>query len=227
MTDGPQPPTSLDQLALNFGTDKSSKHHGYTRIYETEFGRQRDAIKGILEIGVGGQTYKGKAGSSLQMWAGYFPNALIVGIDNDPTTDADYGDRIRVVIGDQTSRSALDRALSLLPSVDIIVDDGSHQNNLTIATFEYLFNFLRPGGVYVIEDTLCIGESKFSNTRADMEFFLLKLIKGIETNGRILTKGNNSDFKKIPSDYVMNVFERWIESVSIYRGLYFIRKRKI
>nr|WP_234892762.1 class I SAM-dependent methyltransferase [Sinorhizobium meliloti] len=159
------------------------------------------------------------------MWASYFEEAQIVGVDIDPSADLEYGDRITAVIGDQTRRSVLDKALKLLPSVDIIIDDGAHINNLTVATFEYLWPRLRPGGIYVIEDTVCVGELRLGNTRAQTEQLVLTLLRGLEVNGRIMAKGNAADFYKINSDYVLNEYERWVESVELYRGVYVIRKR--
>jgi hypothetical protein len=37
-------------------------------------------------------------------------------------------------------------------SFDLIVDDASHSYSLSIASFNGLFPYVRPGGVYVIED---------------------------------------------------------------------------
>jgi hypothetical protein len=216
---------TLDEFAIEYGTDKASTHHNYTEIYERVFSSVRETTKGLLEIGIGGVNYKGVAGSSLRMWAGYFSNAHVVGVDIDPTADKDYGERVSVVIGDQTRRSVLDKALKLLPSVDIIVDDGAHINNLTVATFEYLWPRLRPGGIYIIEDTVCVGELRLGNTRAQTEQLVLTLLRGLEVNGRIMAKGNAADFYKINPDYVMNDYERWVESVELYRGVYVIRKR--
>lgn len=215
----------LDALATRYGTDKASGHHDYVSIYERYFGSLTGTTRGLLEIGVGGVNYRGVVGSSLKMWADYFPQAQVVGIDIDPSAAGDYGQRIQVVIGDQTRRSVLDRALSLLPAADIIIDDGAHMNVLTIATFEYLFPKLRPGGIYVIEDTVCTGELRLGNTRTQMEDFLLGLLRGLEANGRILTKKNTADFYKIHQDYVLNVYERWVDSVSLHRGLYVVQKR--
>lgn len=217
---------TLDELALKYGTDKASNHHNYTKIYEGMFEPIRDKVTGILEIGIGGKNYKGIMGSSLKMWADYFHNAEIVGIDIDPTADVDFGSRISVVIGDQTRRSVLEKSLKKLPSVDIIIDDGAHKNNLTVATFEYLWPKLEPGGIYVIEDTICGGELRLGNLRNQLEEFILTLLRGMETNGRIVTKRNNADFYKISEDYVLNEYERWVESVCLYRGLYFIKKRE-
>lgn len=216
---------TLDEYALKYGTDKASSHHNYTEIYERVFSSVRESTRGLLEIGIGGVNYKGVAGSSLKMWESYFAKARIVGIDIDPSSNKDYGDRISVVIGDQTKRSTLDKALNMLPSVDVIIDDGSHINNLTIASFEYLWPRLRAGGVYVIEDTVCVGELRLGNTRAQTEQLVLMLLRGLEVNGRIMAKGNAADFYKINSDYCLNEYERWVESVELYRGVYVIRKR--
>lgn len=217
--------SALDVLASKYGTDKASTHHNYVAIYEKYFEAISSSTRGLLEIGVGGVNYRGVAGSSLRMWADYFPQAQVVGIDIDPSAAGEYGERVHVVIGDQTRRSVLNRAISLLPSIDIIIDDGAHMNVLTIATFEYLFPKLRPGGIYVIEDTVCTGELRLGNTRTQMENFLLELLRGLETNGRILTKKNTADFYKISDDYVLNSYERWVDSISLHRGLYFVRKR--
>lgn len=220
-----KPINELDALALHYGTDKASHHHGYTKIYHEIFAPMRQSVRGVCEIGVGGKNYRGVVGSSLMMWRDYFPGAQIVGIDIDPAADGDYGKRIKVVIGDQTKKSTLDKALKELPSADIIIDDGSHINTLTIASFEYLFPKLNPGGIYVIEDTLCFSEMRLQNYRTQMEDFVISLVRGLETNGRILTKRNMADFEKIPADYVLNTLERWVEKVILCRGIYFIHKR--
>ena len=77
----------LDALARLLGTDKSSYVHGYTRLYETHFASRRPTVRRLLEIGVGGiNSWHGyettEGGQSLRMWRDYFPNAEIVGIDN-------------------------------------------------------------------------------------------------------------------------------------------------
>ena len=76
----------LDALARLHGTDKSSHHHGYTRLYERHFASRRATVRRLLEIGVGGtSSWRGydttQGGQSLRMWSDYFPNAEIVGVD--------------------------------------------------------------------------------------------------------------------------------------------------
>jgi hypothetical protein len=67
-----------------------------------------------------------------------------------------YGDRVRAHYGvNQADRTAIDRIRSeefgdgLL---DLVLDDASHQRDETRASFNTLFPYVRPGGLYVIED---------------------------------------------------------------------------
>jgi hypothetical protein len=69
--------SSLDELAVRHGTDKSSRRHGFAEIYETYVRPLRDEPIAMLEIGV----WKG---ASLRMWADYFPNGRIHGLDHRP-----------------------------------------------------------------------------------------------------------------------------------------------
>lgn len=215
----------LDAIALSYGTDKASNHHDYTRIYAEALRDRTESIRGLIEIGIGGKNYRGVVGSSLKTWRDFLPNAEIVGIDIDPAALGDYGERVSVVIGDQTRKSVLEKALSHTPSADVIIDDGSHMNTLTIASFRYLFPKLTPGGLYFIEDTQCGSELRLGNYRTQLEDFILEMIRSIEMNGRIVTKRNTADFGKISSDFVMSEYERWVESISIHRGVYIIKKR--
>lgn len=51
----------LDELAISFGTDKSSRTHHFTKHYEVYFEPLRNFPLKILEIGV-------QSGASLRMW---------------------------------------------------------------------------------------------------------------------------------------------------------------
>jgi hypothetical protein len=39
-----------------------------------------------------------------------------------------------------------------VPRIDIVIDDGGHQPEQQIATFESIFTHISPGGVYLCED---------------------------------------------------------------------------
>lgn len=217
---------NLDSLAIEYNTDKSSLYHNYTKIYSNLYDNIRDSVKGVLELGVG-NLGNSDTGASLKMFRDYFTNATIVGVDIDNRANIDLGDRVHIVIGDQTRKSVLDKALSYLDDVNLIIDDASHINRFTIATFEYLFKFLNPGGIYIIEDTQCSGSTvRFqNNTRYEMEQFILMLLRSIEFNGRIISSKSYASQKKINNDFVMNYYEKYIEYIQIYYGCYIIKKR--
>ena len=106
----------------NHTTDKwgpDENTHSYLSIYDSIFKRLKDSSKRILEIGV----YKG---DSLNLWAEYFTNATIYGIDKHPA-------QINVMLHPNV-RVIKDNAYSLIPikllkkegKFDIIIDDGTH-----------------------------------------------------------------------------------------------------
>ena len=52
------------------------------------------------------------------------------------------------------------------------------------------------------------------------------LVRNIEQNGRKHTKHFAADFNKIDPDIVMSYFDRWVDHIEIYRGIYAIFKRE-
>ncbi len=134
---------TLDELAIKYGTDKSSKYHNYAVVYENMFGPIRNEPLKILEIGV-------FTGASLRMWLEYFPNAEIHGIDISlEHLDELEIDNERAVfhIGNQADRDFLD---SIGVDFDIVIDDGSHRVEDQIFTFKRLWPNTKM--LYVVED---------------------------------------------------------------------------
>jgi len=119
----------------------SRKHSDYFEVYDKHFGPLRDRPLRVLEIGV-------QYGGSVEMWANYFPNAHIMGIDVDPLCAMHARKRISIKIGDQADPSFL----SQFTGYDIIIDDGGHTMNQQQTSFDVLFPLLNPGGLYVVED---------------------------------------------------------------------------
>jgi demethylmacrocin O-methyltransferase len=145
----------LDLLALVYGTDKSSAFHGYTEQYAHHLSARRRSVRSVLEIGIGGVTsgsgYETPAGGqSLRMWRAYFPNAHIVGIDIERKAVA--GPRISVEQGSQDDPTFLREVAERHGPFDLVIDDGSHIGRHVQASFEVLFERLKAGGLYVIED---------------------------------------------------------------------------
>lgn len=133
----------LDTLALKYNTDKSSDGHWYTRFYEQIFGPMRMRVESVLELGVAD-------GASLRMWADWFPNARIFGLDMNPV-EGEFGPRVVNVTVDQADEQ---RLLDLFTNekLEIIIDDASHDQEKTLNSLKYLFPLLQPKGWYVIED---------------------------------------------------------------------------
>lgn len=135
------------QLQLHrYETDKV--HNGYLRWYDEILGDSFASVGRLLELGV-------FRGGSLALWRDYFPNAAIFGIDSDLTKfRCDDQTRIEVFEGSQTDSEFLRRtARAAAPEgFDVIIDDASHLAWETEIAFWALFEHVRPGGHYIIED---------------------------------------------------------------------------
>jgi hypothetical protein len=122
------------------------KHTHYFDIYERHFARYRNTNVAFLEIG----TYNG---GSLQMWKHYFgPRARIFGVDINPECKKLQENQIEIYIGDQANKEFLERLTKKIPQPDIILDDGGHFMDQQISTFEVLYPFVAPDGIYMCED---------------------------------------------------------------------------
>jgi hypothetical protein len=136
---------SLDDIGIFEGTDKTSLENDYLRHYERLLRHIREEPFQLLEIGVAD-------GASLRTWEKFLPAATIIGVDIREHCRRFEGGRVTVEIGSQADPEFLSTlAAKYQPSV--IIDDGSHQSAHIFLTFERLFPALRPGGIYIIEDT--------------------------------------------------------------------------
>lgn len=88
-------------------------------------------------------TYFGKENSKIEIW----------GIDINPNCKALERDNIHIIIGDQGDPNFLQSLKQMIPSPDIIIDDGGHEMRQQINTFEILFPHMKNGGVFLCEDT--------------------------------------------------------------------------
>ena len=123
----------------------------YARVFED------GAPKNMLEFGI----FQGGSPALFSLW---FELERFVGIDFAPAVtefDALCRDRaldntIRNYYGvSQTDQLAIEDIIKREfenRSLDVIIDDASHNYDFTKRTFEIAFPFLKPGGCYVIED---------------------------------------------------------------------------
>jgi hypothetical protein len=179
---------TLKEMFDREGTDKGAiwgYHHIYPLIFPTAF---RDTVRMVLEVGIGtmipgaASTMYGWAlanyrpGGSLRVWRDYFPHAMIYGLDIQPDTQFEE-DRIHTDLCDSTNADSVTRLFEDRGAVwDVMIDDGSHDPSDQLATFRNLFRYLRPGGVYAIED--CIDPTSWAvlqgevGSRSDVESIL-------------------------------------------------------
>jgi demethylmacrocin O-methyltransferase len=140
----------LNILAMVFATDKGGEH-SYTQHYKKHFKKYRFKRIKLLEIGVGGYDHPQKGGASLRMWKKYFPFGKIFSLDIFDKS-ALQEKRIKIYQGSQVDPEILSKIIEENGAFDLIIDDGSHQNEHIIKSFQLLFPKLKDGGIYVIED---------------------------------------------------------------------------
>lgn len=122
--------------------DKGSLH-SYIEEYETLLAPYREKCA-FLEIGLA-------LGKSVAMWDEYFGAAsTLYGADISLVFDLVPFPRWNFIQADATKPGILDR----LGTLDVVIDDGSHQTADQLATMNLLMPRMNPGGLYIIEDIL-------------------------------------------------------------------------
>jgi cephalosporin hydroxylase len=143
----------LQSLGLIHNTDKAGIHtfNGRTFLdnYETYFSSLEKKEITFLELGI-------LNGGSLKVWENYFTNGQIIGLDIDPAKKQYETNKIKIYTGSQNDINLIEQIKTDYPlGFDVVLDDASHVNDLTISSFELLFPYVKPGGLYIIEDTHC------------------------------------------------------------------------
>lgn len=143
----------LDDLAKKYGTDKSSLHHGFADIYESYLSSFKDSRISLIELGVGGYQFADRGGEGLRMWYDYFRQGKIIGIDLYPK-EGIINNRTEFWQGSQIDRGLLQAIIEREAGAErrFVIDDASHNNLLTIETFNIVFPMLESGDLYFVED---------------------------------------------------------------------------
>ncbi len=143
---------SLRDLAVqhSVGHDPQTKlaAPGIYELYDHYFAALREKQVALLELGV-------SSGESLKTFATYFTNGTVVGIDiEDRGIDFSSYPNVRFEICDQRDRARLSVVCGTHAphGFDIIIDDASHYGTWSLLSYNALFPFLRPGGLYIVED---------------------------------------------------------------------------
>lgn len=145
----------LAEIYKNFqapdgGGDKGTAH-SYIEIYEAEMTKTKGIA--LLEIGVW-------EGHSIAMWEQYFEDSEVIGIDISL-------DKVRFDLRSCIKADATKPIKHLIADAfDYIIDDGSHKLQDQIASFEWLWDYVKPGGKYFIEDI--VNDQALSDLKAYM-----------------------------------------------------------
>lgn len=204
--------STLRELALKYGSDKAG-HHEFCEPYEQFIGHMRNEHFSMLELGIGGYQFPDRGGGSLRMWLEYFPNVKLFALDlhkknlNLPRT--------QLFIGSQDDPDILNVMLDSVGEPPwLIIDDASHINPLTLATFQILFQRLAPGGVYVVED---VHTSYWADNYqgGDHPNTVMNYFKTQADNLNQEYFTNATGISAVPD----------IESITFYKEIIFIRKK--
>lgn len=191
--------TNLCRLMDKHGSDKGSRTHQYTRVYNELFKDLVGSNINLFELGIGtnyldtpsSMGESGIPGASLRAWREYFPFANIYAGDIDSRILFEE-DRIKTFHVDQTNRESI-RTLwnnELLQNLkfDIIIEDGLHEVDANVTFLQESFNKLKYGGLYIIEDMIISNIPDFINKitgfmrESEVSYFDMKMINSTATN---------------------------------------------
>lgn len=135
------------------------RRHVYTEFYGPLFEHLVEKKElNLLEIGI-------RRGGSLLMWADYFNDAKIYGVDIDfSNLEKEVKEKIRqknitTYFGNAYDRDFFQQNISD-KKFDIIIDDGSHTEKDQITFFEMYRECLNPGGFLLSEDFSSLQQAK-------------------------------------------------------------------
>jgi len=153
---------NLTKLANKYNSDKGNLFlcaHHYSIKYEQIFndilnfklGRKDFSTFDLLEIGLNISTTE-ESIPSLMIWNDYFnKNINITGFDIDNRfSKLNIDQNIDIKIGDQSSEKDLLQLKN--KNYDMIIDDGYHASKHQQITFKTLWQNVKPGGYFIIED---------------------------------------------------------------------------
>lgn len=130
-------------LRNNQMTDKSL--NGFVPEY-SKMAERLGCAAHVLELGV-------REGDSLRMWQRFFPEGVIVGVDNDAEGKAAWpAGTVQIHMGQDDPKVGTLAVAASPGGYDLIVDDASHVGELTERSFNILWPQVKADGYYVIED---------------------------------------------------------------------------
>ncbi|KAL3136034.1 hypothetical protein ABBQ32_007069 [Trebouxia sp. C0010 RCD-2024] len=150
---------SFTAIASRLGTDKVGSH-SYQHFYETHLQPLRDRNIRLMEIGLGCLMSYGP-GVSFQVWREFLPQAKLIYLEYDEICANEWRPKIEsagatLYTGDQSNKTLLQQIVLLEGEngLDVIIDDGGHTMQQQLTSLQVLWEIIRPGGFYVVEDLI-------------------------------------------------------------------------
>lgn len=218
---------SIDAIHRNKVGKVSDKWESYLTYYDELFGSLREHPISMLEIGV-------QNGGSLDTWSEYFKfGKLFIGCDIDPKCGSlQYDDpRINIVVGNANEVQAFNAIRAISPDFDIIIDDGSHVSIDILNSFVNYFPMVKPGGLYIIEDTHTLYMDEFGggvlNEFAATAFFkkLIDVVNFQFWRDQVSINTYLRTFFPLQATPSF-ILEGWVESIEFRNSIITIRKAK-
>lgn len=173
--------SELCEIGKKYDTDKSSQRnnvtdhrycHPYTLFYDGLFRNKKNDNLKIAELGI-------LDGGSLLMWREYFTNAQIYGFEyyNHLITNFKQNfnnDRISLANINVKDKNSIIKTFNNLNILyDIIIEDTTHEFEDQIRVIENTYQYLKPGGILIIEDIFKrFNENDYINRLGDiLEYF--------------------------------------------------------
>lgn len=152
--------SELCEIGKKYDTDKSSQRlnvsstnhcHPYTLFYDSLFNSKKNEKLEIAELGI-------LCGASLLMWREYFTHSNIYGFEVYTTLIENFksnfnNERITLSEIDIKNKESIQNSFrNLNKQFDIIIEDTTHLMEDQIRIIENVYDYLKPGGILIIED---------------------------------------------------------------------------
>jgi len=202
---------SLKELGKKYKTDKCGKLHNYMDIYSSLFEPIRDEKLSILEIGI-------LNGASLNVWRDFFENSQIYGIDTKSKCMRYEKDNVKIFIGDQANEDFLHEVGKSVPNgFDIIIDDGGHHMYQQQISLKILFNYVKPGGLYVAEDLHTSRTGNYQRKyNKDNSIPTMRMIESIDSG-----KLESTHFSKEEAETFLKQLDRYTLPLADYLCIFY------
>lgn len=202
---------SLEEISKKYRSDKGAIYHNYLDIYEKYFSKYRTSLENFLEIGLW-------EGESIRMWREYFTSGNLVGADILDLSHIQLSNT-QIHVCDQSDRNQLNELIKkTYTEFDIIIDDGGHMMHQQQITLGTMFKYLKPGGIFVIEDLHTSGNPVYTR---DGDTDTLQMLHNFNQTGNIVSSCMSANEMKYLND---NIKELNIESGNVSPIAFIIKK---